>query len=296
MNHYNPATLAIDRSDKGNALWNLQDGIGRVQDATDECRIANSEDRSLVSGRVVESSPRTNYPSPHPFDLLNSAFAIQHSGISMGSEPTVYVVDDDAEVCHSLRRIIESAGYRVTTYASAREFLRGHNPKTPGCLVLDVSRPAYSGLNLRQQFVADDINLPVIIITDYGDLSAAVRSTRAGSSGFVEKPFNDQSLLDRVRRAVEWDMRNRVERAERVEIVARLALLTPREREVLDRVVSGQTSKQIARDLGVGVKTIEAHRAHVKEKMRADSLAGLIQLVQTAAVNRQPGLMPGPKP
>ena len=214
----------------------------------------------------------------------------------MSSEPTVYVVDDDAEVCKSLRRLIESAGFRVATYASAREFLNGYDAKTPGCLVLDVRLPGYSGLNLQQQFVSDGIGLPIIILTGRGDVAAAVHATRTGALNYTEKPFDDQPLLDRVRRAVEWDIRNRVERTERADIVARLALLTPREREVLDRVVIGRANKQIAWDLGISTKTVEAHRAHVMEKMRAQSLAGLVQLVQTVGVNGQPGLTPETQP
>lgn len=203
----------------------------------------------------------------------------------MSSEPTVYVVDDDAEVCKSLRRLIESAGFRVATYASAREFLNGYDAKSPGCLVLDVRLPGYRGLNLQQQFVSDGTGLPVIILTGREVIPTPVKATRTGTLDFIEKPFDDQPLPDRVRRAVEWDIRNRVARTERANIVARLALLTPREREVLDRVVIGRANKQIACDLGISTKTVESHRAHVMEKMRAESLAVLVQLVQTAGVN-----------
>jgi len=214
----------------------------------------------------------------------------------MSSEPTVYVVDDDAEVCKSLRWLIESAGYRVATYASAKEFLGGYDPETPGCLVLDIRLPAYRGLNLQQHFVADGIGLPVIILTGRGDVTTAVQATRAGVSDIIEKPFDDQPVLDRVRRAVEWDIRNRVERVERAEIVARLAFLTPREREVLERVVNGRANRQIAEDLGISTKTVEAHRAHVMEKMRAKSLAELLQFVQTAGASGLHGVSPGTLP
>jgi FixJ family two-component response regulator len=211
----------------------------------------------------------------------------------MKTDPTVYVVDDDAEVCKSLRWLIESAGFHVATHAGAEEFLKGYDAERAGCLVLDVRLSGQSGLDLQEQLVTEGIGLPVIIITGYGDVPTAVRAMRSGALDFIEKPFDVKLLLDRVRQAVELDVRKRLERAERAEIVARFALLTPREREVLKRVVDGRANKQIARDLGISTKTVEAHRSHVMEKMRAQSLAGLVQLVQAAGVNGQPGLTPG---
>ena len=211
----------------------------------------------------------------------------------MNTDPTVYVVDDDAEVCKSLRWLIESAGFHVATHAGAEEFLKGYDAERAGCLVLDVRLSGQSGLDLLEQLVTEGIGPPVIIITGYGDVPTAVRAMRSGALDFIEKPFDNKLLLDRVRQAVELDVRKRLERAERAEIVARFALLTPREREVLERVVDGRANKQIARDLGICTKTVEAHRSHVMEKMRAQSLAGLVQLVQAAGVNGQPGLTPG---
>jgi FixJ family two-component response regulator len=207
----------------------------------------------------------------------------------MKTDPTICVVDDDAGVRNSLRWLIESAGFRATTYASAKEFLKGFDRETPGCLLLDVRLSRHSGLDLQQQLVAEGIPIPVIMITGHGDIPTAVRAMRNGALDFIEKPFDDKLLLDRVRQGVELDIRNRAERAKRADIVARLALLTPREREVLDRVVDGRANKQIAEDLGISPKTVEAHRAHVMEKMRAESLAGLVQLVRAADVNEQPG-------
>jgi len=208
----------------------------------------------------------------------------------MNTDPTVYVVDDDAEVCKSLHWLIESAGFHVATHAGAAEFLKGYDAERAGCLVLDVRLSGQSGLDLQEHLVKEGIGLPVIIITGYGDVPTAVRAMRSGALDFIEKPFDDKLLLDRVRQAVELDIRNRVERAERTGIVARLALLTPREREVLERVVDGRGNKQIAEDLGISTKTVEAHRAHMMEKMRAESLAGLVQLVRAAGANGQPGL------
>ncbi len=205
----------------------------------------------------------------------------------MNNEPTVYVVDDDAAVRNSLRFLIESAGFRVATFASAREFLVGYNADAPGCLVLDVRLPGSSGLDLQQQLVAEGITIPVIIVTGHGDVPIAVRAMRTGAIDFIEKPYDDQVLLDRIRHAVDLDIRNRRDRAQRQEILARLALLTPREREVLEGVVSGMANKQIAGDLGISTKTVEAHRAHVMEKMRVDSLAELVRLVQISGVTRE---------
>jgi len=208
----------------------------------------------------------------------------------MKTDPSVYIVDDDAHVCKLLRCLIESAGFHVATYADTKEFLKGYDAERAGCLVLDVRLSGQSGLDLQEQLVTEGIGLPVIIITGYGDVPTAVRAMRSGALDFIEKPFDNELLLDRVRQAVELDIRNRVERAERAEIVACLALLTPREREVLERVVGGRANKQIASDLGISTKTVEAHRAHVMEKMRAESLAELVQLVRAAGVNGQPVL------
>ena len=204
----------------------------------------------------------------------------------MNNEPTVYVVDDDDAVRNSLRFLIESTGFRVATFASSRGFLAGYDSDVPGCLVLDIRLPDSSGLDLQQQLVAEGIAVPVIIVTGHGDVPIAVRAMRTGAIDFIEKPYDDQVLLDRIRQAVELDIRNRRDRAQRQDILARLALLTPREREVLDGVVSGFANKQVAGDLGISTKTVEAHRAHVMEKMRVESLAELVRLVQIAGVAR----------
>ena len=214
----------------------------------------------------------------------------------MKTDPTVNVVDDDGAVRNSLKWLIESTGVDVATFASAKEFLNGYDPDRPGCLILDVRLPGQSGLDLQKQLAAQGVSLPVIIITGHGDVPIAVRAMRTGALDFIEKPFDDQVLLHRVRQAIDLDLRNRRERSERAGILLRLALLTPREREVLDRVVHGRANKQIAGDLGISTKTVEAHRAHMMEKMRAESLAGLVQLVRDAGVNGQPGLTPGTRP
>jgi FixJ family two-component response regulator len=202
----------------------------------------------------------------------------------MQADPTVFVVDDDAAVRESLCWLVESAGLNAESYATAQEFLEAYDPRQPGCLVLDVRMPGLSGLDLQEQLAAQGIMLPVIIITGHGEVPMAVRAMKGGAIDFIEKPFSDQLLLDRAREAIAQDAHNRVEQARRAEVAARLALLTPREREVMEMVVSGKANKQVGASLGISQKTVEAHRAQVMRKTRADSLAELVQLAGTPGV------------
>ena len=149
---------------------------------------------------------------------------------------------------------------------------------------LDGRMPGLSGLALQEQLAAQGIMLPVIIITGHGEVPMAVRAMKGGAIDFIEKPFSDQLLLDRAREAIAQDAQNRVEQAHRAEAAARLALLTPREREVMEMVVSGKANKQVGASLGISQKTVEAHRAQVMRKTRADSLAKLVQLAGTPGV------------
>ena len=196
----------------------------------------------------------------------------------MSPKPTVFVVDDDTAVRESLRWLIESVGLHVQTYASAREFLDAMEPAQTGCLVLDIRMPGMSGLELQEALAARASSLPVIIITGHGDVPMAVRAMKAGASDFIEKPFNDQMLLDRIQQLLKKaeDSRETQERHER--IAARYEQLTPREREVMALVVEGKSNKRVALDLGVSAKTIEVHRAKVMEKMEAKSLAELVRM------------------
>ena len=202
----------------------------------------------------------------------------------MQADPTVFVVDDDAAVRESLCWLVESAGLNAESYATAQAFLEAYDPRQPGCLVLDVRMPGLSGLDLQEQLAAQGIMLPVIIITGHGEVPMAVRAMKGGAIDFIEKPFSDQLLLDRAREAIAQDAQNRVEQARRAEVAARLALLTPREREVMEMVVSGKANKQVGASLGISQKTVEAHRAQVMRKTRADSLAKLVQLAGTPGV------------
>ncbi|MCH7930785.1 MAG: response regulator transcription factor [Proteobacteria bacterium] len=197
----------------------------------------------------------------------------------MTREPIVFVVDDDEAVRHFLRGLIVSVGLRVETYASAREFLDAVRPGSPGCLLLDIRMPGMSGLELQRELAERSIGLPVIILTGHGDVQLAVHAMKAGAVDFIEKPFNNELLLDRVQKAVAESVDADSARLKRDEVTSRMDLLTPRERQVLDLVVAGETNKGAARRLGISEKTVEIHRARVMDKMRAKSLVDLVKTV-----------------
>jgi FixJ family two-component response regulator len=197
----------------------------------------------------------------------------------MTPEPTVFVVDDDEAVRRFLSGLVGSVGLRTEAYASARAFLDACDPGRPGCLLLDIRMPDMSGLELQKELKARGIHLPVIILTGHGDVQVAVRAMKAGAVDFLEKPFNNQQLLDRVQQAVAENTRASDSRVRQDEIKARVARLTPREREVLDLVAAGETNKGVARSLDISEKTVEIHRAHVMEKMQANSLADLVKMI-----------------
>jgi RNA polymerase sigma factor (sigma-70 family) len=203
----------------------------------------------------------------------------------MNPEPVVFVVDDDQAIRSSLKWLIESVGLRVETHPSADEFIRDYYPGRAGCLLLDVRMPGMSGLELQEHFARNDITLPIIIITGHGDVPMAVRAMKAGAIDFIEKPFNDELLLESIRNALAVDQRQRDIQSQRAEIAARLAQLTPREHEVMEMVTEGRSNKEIAVTLGVSAKTVEAHRARVMEKMQAGSLAELVRMVLAVGMN-----------
>ena len=202
-------------------------------------------------------------------------------------EPTVFVVDDDRAMRESLSWLLDSVGLRVRSYATAADFLAEHDPAQPGCLVLDVRMPGMSGLDLQAELARRGVELPTIVITGHAEVSMAVRAVKAGAIDFIEKPFSDQLLLDRVRQALEIDLEAREVRRRREDARRRLATLTAREREVLDLVVAGKANKEIASALGVSPKTVEVHRAHVMSKMCVDSLAELIRITLLAGEIRE---------
>jgi len=196
-----------------------------------------------------------------------------------GPAPTVHVVDDDEAVRDSLRWLICSVNLKVETYASAAEFLDDYREGGVGCLVTDVRMPGLSGLDLQKEMKARAIHLPVIIITGHGDVDMAVRAMKEGAFDFVEKPFNDQDLLDTIQKAVTRGVEDEKSSVRQAEVMVRLGRLTPRERQVLGMIVAGESNKGVAHHLGISDKTVEAHRAKVMEKMEARSLAELMKTV-----------------
>ena len=196
----------------------------------------------------------------------------------MSEEPTVFVVDDDPAIRKSLRWLIESVGLRVQTHRSAQQFLDAYVGDVHGCLILDVRMPGMSGLDLQQTLQGMRVELPIILVTGYGDVPMAVRAMKNGAVDFIEKPVSDQVLLDHIRRAIELDAANRRNRAGQMVIHQRIERLTRREHEVMELVVSGKSSKEIAAELEVSFKTIEAHRAKIMKKMQARSVPHLIHM------------------
>ncbi len=196
----------------------------------------------------------------------------------MDPQPTVFIVDDDPAMRESLRWLIESVGLAVETYGAARDFLDSYDPTRSGCLVLDVRMPGLSGLDLQTELTKQHIRIPTIIITGYAEVPMAVRALKEGAIDFIEKPFSDQHLLDRIRQAIEADRQARLVSAAQDDIATRYERLTPRERQVMALVVEGQSNKSIALDFRLSDKTVEVHRAKVMEKMRARSLAELIKM------------------
>jgi FixJ family two-component response regulator len=200
------------------------------------------------------------------------------------SNATVFVVDDDAAVRRSLERLIRTVGLDVVTFSTAQEFLEHGPPDGPACLVLDVRMPGLSGLDLQKKLTEAGFGIPVIIMTGHGTIPMSVRAMKAGAVDFLQKPFDEQVLLDAVNQALERDRATRKTEAQRLEALRRMEALTPREREVFEQVVRGLLNKQIAAELGASEKTIKVHRARVMQKMEADSLADLVRMAERAGV------------
>jgi two-component system, LuxR family, response regulator FixJ len=194
------------------------------------------------------------------------------------SGATVYVVDDDDGMRRALSLLLNTVGYKTAAFASPKEFLEKFKPETAGCLVLDIRMPGISGLELQQHLNRTGSMLPVIFITGHGDIPMAVQAMKEGAFEFVQKPFRDQDLLDRINHALEQDKENRSTLARRADVLHRVESLTPREKQVMELVVDGAANKVIAIDLGLSERTVEIHRAKVMEKMGARSVAHLVKL------------------
>ena len=192
--------------------------------------------------------------------------------------PTVYVVDDDDGMRRALDALLSTVGYKTAVFSRPSEFLANYTPAAPGCLVLDIRMPEMSGLEVQQQLNRKGSMLPVIFITGHGDVPMAVQAMKEGAFEFIQKPFRDQDLLDRINHALKQDAENRSTVARRADIQHRLESLTPRERQVMDFVVDGAANKVIAIDLALSERTVEIHRAKVMEKMGARSVAHLVKL------------------
>ena len=201
--------------------------------------------------------------------------------------PTVFLIDDDQAVRDAVGLLLRATGLIVESFASATDFLKSADGiRRPGCLLLDVRMPGMSGLDLQKQLQEQGHHIPIIFMTGHGDIPMATRAMKAGAFDFIEKPFQGQTLLARVREALERDARELRRQAQRSEAAARLARLSPREREVLERVAAGQYNKVIAAELGISLSTVEIHRKRVMEKLEADSLSDLIR---TLALREETG-------
>lgn len=199
----------------------------------------------------------------------------------MSDEPIVFIVDDDPVARDSVRWLVESVGLASASYESGQKFLDAYDPTQPGCLVLDVRLRGMSGFELMESLRSAHTPPPTIMITGYADFSTAVRAMKGGVVDILEKPFTDQGLLDSVWHAIDIDRKARVAKAEHSVLEARFNRLTPRKREVLDLVVEGMTSKEIAAHLRLSVRTVDGYRGQLLHRMGVDSLAKLVQLALT---------------
>ncbi len=194
-------------------------------------------------------------------------------------QPTIFVVDDDRSILKSIKRLLQSNGYRVETFLSAREFMEfDYDNQGPACLVLDVMMPEMSGLDLQETILSWDISMPIVFITALHDVPTSVSAMKKGAIDFLTKPFREIDLLNAVQSALQKDLKMRVASNELTNLKRRFALLTPRERQVLSHVISGKLNKQIASELDISERTVKAHRSQVMEKMEMGSLAELVQI------------------
>ena len=202
----------------------------------------------------------------------------------MNKEPIVFIIDDDDEVREAIAFLMESVGLQAETYSSAELFTDDFNPTRSGCIILDIRMKGMSGLMLQEHLSKQEIYPPIIFITGHGDVPMAVKAIKAGAIDFIQKPFNDQVLLESVYHAIEEDEKRRGKALQHAEINDKLKRLTPREREVLDLVVKGHRNKIIADELSISQSTVEVHRSRAMEKMEAKSLSDLMRMMLTSTL------------
>lgn len=198
-------------------------------------------------------------------------------------ESTVYIVDDDENVRNSLAQLFEAVGYNFEIFSSSQDFLDSYDSTKPGCLVLDIRMPGMSGLGLQEKLAKYRDTLPIIFITGHGDVTTAIEAFKGGATDFIEKPFNDQKLLDSIDKSIETSLKNYRNHVEVADIQKRMDALTPREREILKGVVDGKTNKMIALELEISPKTVDFHRCNIMEKMGVNSAVQLTRVVMNAS-------------
>lgn len=223
---------------------------------------------------------RLNAKTNNGLQLPVSSITKSGRALSLRMEkPTVFIVDDDRAIRDALTLLIRSVGLQVKSYASAQTYLTDYDPQAAGCLLLDVRMPGMSGLHLQQHLVEHGSRIPVVILTGHGDVPMAVRAMKWGAADLIEKPFNDQLLLECIGECLEQDAARRREEAQQADLRRRLSRLSPREREVMDPLVKGECGKAIAAELGISPKTVDVHRAHILEKLQMRSVVELVRVV-----------------